>query len=303
MKSTFRLTLGIVVLAAVAGFAALWLAPAEPRVEGRPLGDLLQELVSPSEPARRAASEALRKSAAKVVPLLVEMARADDAEFTKKMKALAERGQLESANIAAPSVRRAQALNGFRALGPAAAPATPALTQMLRDPKTSVAAALALACIGGEALNPLIETVVDSNPRIAGNARTALDSLTQQSSGAAPVLIPRLKDKNPQIRAVVARAVGRVGQDSARAIPVLTELLDDTDADVRLGASFGLGAFGDKARSALAKLLPLAKQTMDKSLHDTAGIAIWRIDPDEAKKAGLDEALIKSPAYTGPVER
>jgi|GEM_PF-2474199 HEAT repeat protein len=303
MKSTLAFTIGVIAVAAVAGSAALLLSPQELRLDGRPLADVLQDLNSSSEASREAATTLLRKSAVKVVPVLVEMARVDDAAFTKKMKALAEGGQLDQATLVPPSVRRSQAVNGFRALGAAAASATPALTEMLRDPKTSVAAALALACIGGEAINPLFDTLVDPNPRLAGNARTALESLNSGTAGAAAMLIPRLKDKRPVVRAAAARALGRTGQDAARAVPLLIELLDDPDGEVLLGACAGLGALQSIAKTAVPKLLPFAKQTKDKMLHDVAGIAVWRIDPAEARKAGLDEALIKTPTYTGPAER
>jgi len=277
--------------------------PVEPTAGTKPIPDLLKDLTSATEAVRNNASDALRASAAMVVPVLVEMARSDDTEFNKQLKAVVGTDKLDELKLAPPVVRRAQALNGFRALGAAGAPAVPALLGMARDTKTSVTATLAMACIGGDTLNPLVDMLSDPNPRLVGNALTALDSVNPSTPDAARVLLARLRDTNAVARAAVARALGRSRQEPETSVVEISRLLHDREEAVQVAACVGLGALESRAVSAVPFLLPLAKKAAEKSLRDSAGIAVWRISPDEARKAGIDESLIKPVTYTGPSER
>ena len=68
-------------------------------------------------------------------------------------------------------------------------------------------------------------------------------------------------------------------------IPALIEALKDKDTDIRLSAAIGLGYFGDKAKDAIPAL-QTAQLDRDPRVREAATVAISRISPELASKAG-----------------
>jgi len=285
-------------LACVAGCAPSQLA--EPRIEGKPLGVRLQELISSEETLRRQSAEVLRRAAAQVVPHLLQMCQAPE-KSSQSTNAPSNNTGAATPDAAVLIKRRSQALNAFRAMGPAAADAVPKLAEMLRQPSNSSIASSCLAAIGGQGVEPLIDVLAGSDRKLAANAQAALDSLGPPTQNTVPILIAHVSHTNTVARSAVIRALGRIRQEPVRVVPVLVTKLEDSELDVQISAAYALGSFGPAAAAGLDKLLPLATKAKEQGLREMAGGAVWQIEPAAAKKAGLSESLIKAMTYTGPM--
>jgi HEAT repeat protein len=146
---------------------------------------------------------------------------------------------------------------------PSAAPAIPALVELLEDAEPVApevcredhrrwwgderpitpgeAAARALVHIGSASLDPLIKTLASPAAVARRNAAWALGALDDQR--AVTPLIGSLRDSDPNVREQAAWALGAI--DDANAVDGLVAALKDSDAGVREQAAWALGAIGD----------------------------------------------------------
>ena len=129
-------------------------------------------------------------------------------------------------------------------IGPAAAPAVPALIVALKDENWGVRspAAWALGKIGpaaAPAIPALIAALKDENRNVGVSAAWALEQI---GPAAIPALIAALKDKNSVLLYEAAYLLGKIGP---AAVPPLIAALKDEDRNVRYCATLALGKIGD----------------------------------------------------------
>jgi HEAT repeat protein len=146
---------------------------------------------------------------------------------------------------------------------PSAAPAIPALVELLEDAEPVApevcredhrrwwgderpitpgeAAARALVHIGSASVDPLIKTLANSSAIARRNAAWALGALDDQR--AVTPLIGSLRDSDPNVREQAAWALGAIGD--GRAAAGLGLALKDTEARVRRQAAWALGVIAD----------------------------------------------------------
>jgi HEAT repeat protein len=96
-----------------------------------------------------------------------------------------------------------------------------------------------------------------------------------------------LKASEPSLRWEAAAALGRIGSTAKSAIPELTKLVGDEHAVVRRRAAQALGELGSEAKAAFGVLLQAQKNDRSSAVQDAAAEALWKIDAEEAKKAGV----------------
>ena len=144
-------------------------------------------------------------------------------------------------------------------MGPAAAPAVPALIEAARISPADGSIANALAEIGSDAL-PAVLATLQGAP--APDAERLLSLLRGFGKPAIPVLLEALKHPSPQVRAAAAKALGGMGRDAKSAAEPLFALASDTEAPVRAAALRALVALGASSE----KLKPL----LDTALRDAA---------------------------------
>jgi HEAT repeat protein len=178
-----------------------------------------------------------------------------DVNVADKIRALSSADPLE----------RASAACSLRSLGPRAAAAIPALIKMLADDtpigrldcnsegswkrgdrfvednSPGKQAALTLAAIGDEAIDPLINHLRDADWRARKNSAFAL-GLIKNPHTVEP-LIDSLNDKNWQVRQQAAWGLGL--KKDPRVVEPLIAALRDGDWQVREQASWALGLQGD----------------------------------------------------------
>ena len=183
----------------------------------------------------------------------------------------------------------------FEVLGPKAAPAIPALTQMLNsaEQQTVRRAIYPLAFIGKESVPALVTALGNpenpDRPTIAGAIRVmAIDGV--DTTEAVPVLVQCLKDTNTWLVIYAADAlVWAARKDPSPAIPALANCLQDTRTQVRDSAAGSLGSFRGKARAAVPELQKLLADT-DSHVRWQATNSLLKIAPEVLQgKARADE--------------
>jgi hypothetical protein len=147
----------------------------EPAYEGRDFSSWLEQYcrnqttnsAHPSyqevRASRAQAETAIRRINTNALPILMKMIRARDPVLQRRALELLRKQSLVWIPVRTDSERRAQACLGFRALGPAARPAEPALVEMalyFPDPAIRASAACALGCIVPQIDTPNLPSLI-----------------------------------------------------------------------------------------------------------------------------------------------
>jgi HEAT repeat protein len=178
---------------------------------------------------------------------------------------------------------RRAAIDVLETLGPAAAPAAPALANALGDPDPFVrwSAARTLGKI-----SPVeAQTVVPELAKLLGDldldlrlaAATALERYGPAAKAAVVELIRATRSSDPVVRVATIRALGAIGEPDAHvAIPSLVEAVSDENAHVREIAAEVLGKFGPAAHAAVDDLRKALKDSSPE-VQKAAGDALLKI--------------------------
>jgi HEAT repeat protein len=149
-------------------------------------------------------------------------------------------------------------------LGGGAKAAIPQLVEMLNNTnhaRVSDRAAIALALMGEQGLQPLLDALAKTNTpeltrRTVANRIGISRNLERHASLAVPVLVKCLEASDPKIQYGAADALGRIVAEPLVVIPALTNCLNEsTREDVRYAATWALGRYGEQARAAVPLLL------------------------------------------------
>ncbi len=137
-------------------------------------------------------------------------------------------------------VQRIDALNHLR--GSSDPRVAPKVIPLLRDPNGAVRAfaALALAGSGSAAVQPLIDTLYDSDAPVRVAAAESLGQLGDRA--AVPGLMSILYDEDTQVRLAVVKALGLLGDP--RPIVDLISILDKDDMPLAFAAGQALHQIG-----------------------------------------------------------
>jgi HEAT repeat protein len=206
------------------------------------LAVLLELLEDPERAVRESTCEGLAKigpAAAPAVPSLVEL-------LTGEELALQEPAQEALVSIGAPAVpalleklredgpRTADVIDTLGSIGPAAAPAIPALQQALNKYPRAVGA---LAGIGPKAFPVLLQAVASHDSEVRSAVALNLPEAGGDPAIVLPVLVRLLKDENKYVRRNAAWALGEFKEAG---IPGLIEALKSPDPEVVREAVSGL---------------------------------------------------------------
>jgi hypothetical protein len=157
----------------------------------------------------------------------------------------------------------AGAFHILRELGPAAAPAAPALLEAMTMGDTSVriGAAAALAYIpahASHAVPVVLEALrMESSPDGTADLIEDLAAAGAAAGQAVPMLRDLLEHEERVVRSAAARALWKVAADTASTVPVLTEALDEVEPAYLLQSLTVIGEMGPAASSAIPRLKQL----------------------------------------------
>jgi lysophospholipase L1-like esterase len=222
---------------------------------------LVRALDDPEEEVRHAAARAL-DGAPKLSPAGRERLFAVLRDASEPVRWAAARA-LFTSGVSSADVTRLAALlespdsyvRGFAAfalgeLGPAAAPAVPALVAALslEDGFDRGGSASALARIGpqaGAAVPALLEGLASPDGDRRWKSARILGRIGPPAVAAVPALVAALRDPNEYVRAHAARALGRIGRRDEAALTALRSARRDPDEAVRRDVDGALKALGE----------------------------------------------------------
>lgn len=197
--------------------------------------------------------------------------------------------------------RRSESPNGtlrveaVKALGNIGAQSNVVVTELIRilkdDPDVAVRteAAHALGKIGvkAESATRALTSVLTnsgSGDVLRGEAARALARVNPQAPGTTTALKSAASDRSGHVVVCAAEALWRVSGSTAQAVPALMARL--TDPKVRDAAAQALCRIGPDAKAAVPALLTAAKDK-NRLFHESVVMALRRIDPQAAAKAGV----------------
>jgi HEAT repeat protein len=271
----------LVVVSFLAGLAWLVLRPQEPVCQGKPLTRwLLENLdrnVSEEQWKNSHSGTAIRALGTNALPTLIRLASTRDSTWTSIVGELARMKEFAFLHLPWQQGKHGAAAWALKMLGPAAAPAVPALVRLLsdRDAEVRLTAARCLAGIGSvgqDAVPALLRVFVASNGTNWDDI--ALRSATANALGemgpSARLAIPQLAaaSEEPEIALALLRIQGEslgpmferladtsdpnkwrrtvtlvagLGTNAEPAIPFLVTALHATNAEVQSQAIIALG--------------------------------------------------------------
>ena len=230
-----------------------------------------------------------------------------------KVRAIAEAALVEGAQRSLPLLRRFLSdeyehlhpvtFEIIRRIGPAA---VPALTELLRDERTSIRSSAADALID---LAPYTETVQpslrralnDEDPTVAGDAARALGALGTRASPSVGALVRTLSHEDPYVRIFAAEALASIGPNAAAATGDLARAIDDPVPGVRWAACEALAGIGPAAASAVPQLM-LALEDEFLYVRIFAAGALGSIGPKARPAVEALRAAAKDPAVRSEAE-
>ncbi len=210
---------------------------------------------------------------------------------------------------------RAEALADIARLGADAAPAIPALVELLGDDNEAVGlnAAYALAHAGEAGIAPLVAALRGNDGENVDDARCFIDQgekselemvarnaahgLVAAGLPALPALLDCARDGGPRVRKYALFALGELDTDDDATIDALVAGCRDEDPAVRLNAAEGLGL--KRGTPTAAETLAAALFDNDDEVRFNASLALARLGPAAAPAIGaLVEALRDGNRYT-----
>jgi HEAT repeats len=289
--------------------------PREPQYEGKKLTNWAKEVCplepfSPKDwrsPAVRAQNEravaAIQHIGAKAsLPWALKLCRAKDSWFKKQLEDLTEQHNNSAwpneprfkIHITSASEKQNEGGNIIWALGPKAAPAIPALIQLLQNQDETFVpiATYALRGIGTNAIPPVMALLNSTNRIIRLRVMLALELFGPEAQMAVPALVQCLGSPDPGTRFRAVGALGSIKTDAPLVVPAIVRCIEsDTNKWSRLPCIQALGRFGTNAKPAASVLVSILKsdprfpspESPDGYSQASVLGALERIDPEAAK--------------------
>ena len=269
--------LGILAMAVVLGLRR----EDEPAFHGRKLSSWLEKLRD-SRRANPEAVNAIQTIGTNGLPTLLRKLRRKD--FILK-NAVCDWLRLRHAlprPFTTEREEKADAVTGFKILGPRARPALPALEELLSDEWRSASfAANAIGAIGPDGIPVLVNALKARKDIVRGYAAATLSQVGPlggaEAEAAAVLLTQQLKHPNPFLRCSAAIALGKVGAPPSVLPVLIAGALGDPQFPVRAECVTAMATFTNQARSILQYVERL---TNDRSLlvQNNAFLALRKLN-------------------------
>ena len=146
-------------------------------------------------------------------------------------------------NILLGYERRWEAAYALSDIGSEAAPAVPALVQVLtqeqisRPFRTPPSSAFALGKIGPAAIPALSQLLTNSDPRVRTSALLAFGFMGKSATNAVPSVLEMLRDNSVEVRHTAALTLPAIGAKHEQVVAGLADCLRDEDIYIRSAAA------------------------------------------------------------------
>lgn len=283
------------VLALIA-FLAYRPSTREPSYNGHPLSYWITVLGYPSSggtlpiPDGREAINAVIEIGAAATPWLVKWIQFDPPRWKRTLASGLGRIPFAPAKRLAHRLTDPTLANGtelaFTILGPRAMPAFDDLCRLMNNtnsPNRAIAAAKALACLGTNALPPLLAAVTNAHHPahlVALDTISRMRDLKRAANQVVPAIANYLNGTNNSTDQILAiTTLGHLDALPEISVPALASCLKSTNSTVKVFSANTLGAFGEQATAAIPALTDAALADPDSYVRRVASNALNRIDP------------------------
>lgn len=272
--ATTAIILGIF-LGVVFFFALRPRQSAEPSYQGQSLSSWLEEFRIYGPETNSPPAVAINQMGTNTIPYLLDILSYQESSLKKKIRKTTENHIGRVSFLQMNYMRFIEASYALNALGTNGQPAFDTLTNLFFTPRHSVCAAIALAGIGSNGVQILLDAVTNQNLAIRHSAVGGLGHARSNIEIVVPELIRVLTNQESLMRSQAATALGSLHSQPELSVPALAERLGDSDSLVRGGAIIALLQFGPQAKAAIPRLkdafndpdatnADLAKQAVDE---------------------------------------
>lgn len=274
------LGLSTVVFAILITIALTQRPPEEPQLNGKPLSHYLDLQTYGELRTERDARASITDFGSNAVPHLIRILEFRPTRIDSFLDDIAPRIPFVRFNRLPYGRRQQQAILACSALGPKAAAAVPALSNLVNDPMLGEEAISALVNLGADAFPVLTNALTAEDPLTRAAAAGALRSVAPPCD-ATPPLLQALKDPSSVVRANAASSLALVAPDHPETLPALIELLGHFHQQVRVPALDALGWMGTKAAPAEPHLRELLRTEEDTTLQQVIEQVLKAINPQQ----------------------
>jgi HEAT repeat protein len=192
---------------------------------------------------------------------------------------------------------RCEAAEALGEIGPKAAPAIPALATVLEEDESHYVPARAAETLGKigdpKAIPILIAALENEEDYVRTHALWALETFGPKAKAAIPTLVRALKNDEGNA-SFVAHALGAIDAEGI-STPVLIEALGNEDSEMRRFAAFGLSRIGRKAGAA-EKALHHGLRDTDLGARIAAAEAYWSVSGKADEAVGALRSVLQTPS-------
>lgn len=190
------------------------------------------------------------------------------------------------------------ALKAFREMGPQAKAAVPALIgHILKESNAQLCLTLAeaIAAIGLDAVDPLIEEIKRKDLRTTSVAARSLTILAEKS--VRPIAEKLLNDPEMEVRAAGLLILDAMGKAAAPAIPELVAILDETqDWEQTSYVLAVFAAMGTAAAPAAQSVARALAQWNDEDISKLATMTLIKMGPEILEQLTIIETMVEGDA-------
>jgi HEAT repeat protein/cell division protein FtsL len=195
---------------------------------------------------------------------------------------------------------RRQAVEGFSALATDGTSIdAKVFIPALRDADSGVraAATAALARLGRQAIEPMIELLRSSEPEDQARATRVLAAMGSESKAAVPTLVRILGVSDNSVQEVALEALANIGPDASAAVAPINKMLGARPSlKMRKALIYTLGEIGSASKPAVQAITEALREQSDREgfLNVNAADALGKIGPGAASAVPALIAALKS---------